>query len=75
MIVKAFVSEFAGSSKVTATANTISESPASLVAILRAAHLTGDRELEAAARSQLKDQFGMDVVFRQQEPANREVRS
>jgi hypothetical protein len=38
-------------------------SPATLVAIVRAAHLTGDRDLERAARQRLREEFGMRVVI------------
>jgi hypothetical protein len=38
--------------------------PATLVAIARAAHLTGDRHLERAARRLLREQHGIEVTFR-----------
>ena len=37
--------------------------PLSLVAIARAARLTGDRHLERAARRLLREQYGMKVSF------------
>lgn len=43
--------------------NRTTDSPQSLVAIIRAAHLAGDRSLERAARSELRERFGMDVSF------------
>lgn len=46
----------------TATQNT-TDSPSSLVAIVRAARLAGDRELERVARQELRNRFGMDVTF------------
>lgn len=46
----------------TATQNT-TDSPASLVAIVRAARLAGDRDLERVARQELRSRFGMDVTF------------
>ncbi len=36
----------------------------SLVAIARAAHQTGDRELERAARRLLRERFGIKITFR-----------
>ena len=44
------------------------DSPASLVAIIRAARVTGDRELERAAKQELRQRFGMSVSF-EREPA------
>jgi hypothetical protein len=41
----------------------IGDSPAALVAIARAAHVTGDRDLERAARNALIDQWGIRIVF------------
>lgn len=40
-----------------------SGSPATLVAIIRAARLTGDRYLEEVARQALREQFGIRVYF------------
>lgn len=37
------------------------ESPAALVAIIRAANLAGDRDLERAARRELKDRFSIEL--------------
>ena len=39
------------------------DSPATLVAIAKAAHLTGDRDLERAARKQLEDRHGIRIRF------------
>jgi len=44
------------------------ESPAALVAIIRAARAAGDRELERAARRDLAERFKMRVVFERGEP-------
>jgi hypothetical protein len=38
--------------------------PAALVAIARAAHLTGDRALERAARRLLRESHGIDLSCR-----------
>jgi len=46
---------------------TLNSSPASLVAIARAARLAGDRDLERAARQQLAALFGIRVVFTRRE--------
>ena len=40
------------------------DSPASLVAIIRAARMAGDRELERAARRELSERHGIDLTFR-----------
>lgn len=37
------------------------DSPAALVAIARAAKLAGDRDLERAARRELKERFGIEL--------------
>jgi hypothetical protein len=37
--------------------------PATLVAIARAARLTGDRDLERAARRLLRDDHGIELTF------------
>ena len=39
------------------------ESPATLVAIIVAAHRVGDRELEREMRQQLEDEFGVKLRF------------
>jgi len=39
------------------------DSPAALVAIARAARLAGDRELERAAKEQLRSKFGIAISF------------
>jgi hypothetical protein len=39
------------------------DSPQALVAIARAAHLAGDRDLSRVARQQLRDEFGIDLRF------------
>lgn len=39
------------------------DSPAALVAIARAAHEVGDRELERAAKRELLDRFGVVLTF------------
>jgi hypothetical protein len=44
-----------------------SDSPASLVAIARAARLCGDRELERAAKRELKERFGIELTFTRQQ--------
>jgi hypothetical protein len=43
-----------------------------LLAIIRAARAIGDRDLEQAAKRQLRDEYGIEITFRrpQQEPAN-----
>lgn len=49
-----------------------SDSPATLVAIARAARLCGDRELERHAKQQLRERFGITIKFereRQREEA------
>ena len=39
------------------------EAPQTLVAIVRAARLSGDRDLERAARRDLRDRFGIELTF------------
>lgn len=46
------------------------KSPAELVAIIRAAKLCGDRNLELAARRELLGRFGMRVTFASTLPAS-----
>lgn len=43
---------------------TATDSIASLVAITRAAHLTGDRGLERVARRKLREVWGVDISIR-----------
>jgi hypothetical protein len=45
--------------------------PAALVAIARAAHLTGDRDLECTARRLLRENHSIELSFRQ--PAGKGV--
>ena len=45
------------------TALPVNNSPAELVAIARAARIAGDRELERAARGELRDRFGIALTF------------
>jgi hypothetical protein len=57
----------------TGTHNT--SDPPTLMAVLRAARLTGDRDLERAARRLLRDEHGIEVTFirkprSQEAPAN-----
>lgn len=40
--------------------------PPALLAIVQAARLAGDRELERAAREELAAQYGIELVFRRQ---------
>jgi hypothetical protein len=44
------------------------DSPASLVAIARAARLCGDRELERAAKRELRERFGIELSFSKKKP-------
>jgi hypothetical protein len=39
------------------------DSPAALVAIARAARLAGDRNMERAARRELRERFRMELTF------------
>jgi hypothetical protein len=39
------------------------EGPAALVSVARAAHRTGDRDLERAARRLLLDSYGIRIAF------------
>jgi hypothetical protein len=39
------------------------EGPAALVSVARAAHRTGDRDLERAARRLLLDEYGIRISF------------
>jgi hypothetical protein len=43
---------------------TVCDSPMALVAMLRAARIAGDKELERAARQRLLERFGIELVFR-----------
>lgn len=38
-------------------------SPAALVAIIRAARMAGDRDLEKAAKQELSERFGIKLTF------------
>jgi hypothetical protein len=40
------------------------DGPPALVAIIQAARIAGDRELERAARRRLSEVFGVDLSFR-----------
>jgi hypothetical protein len=40
--------------------------PPALLSIIQAARLAGDRDLEKAARQELADRHGIEVVFRRQ---------
>ena len=44
------------------------DSPAALVAIVRAARLSGDRDLEREARRELAERFGIRLSFEQDRP-------
>jgi hypothetical protein len=46
-------------------------SPADLVAVAKAAHVTGDRDLERAARRLLLEQHGIELIFRRPDGAGR----
>jgi len=37
--------------------------PAELVAIARAAHIAGDRDLEKVAKRELRNRFGIEIKF------------
>jgi hypothetical protein len=52
----------AGGNKMQTQAN--DRSPSELVAIAKAAHAIGDRELERAAKRELAEQHGIDIKFR-----------
>lgn len=41
----------------------LDQSPATLVAIARAAHIAGDQDLERAARRQLDQRFAIKIQF------------
>jgi hypothetical protein len=45
------------------------EGPAALVSVARAAHRTGDRNLERAARLLLLDDYGIRISFTRKTPA------
>ena len=46
-----------------------SDGPAALVAIARAARIVRDRDLERAARNELRERFGIELSFVRQKPA------
>jgi hypothetical protein len=48
------------------TKTNTTESPATLVAILVAAHRVQDRELEREARQKLEERFGIKLTFKRQ---------
>jgi hypothetical protein len=50
------------------------ETPVTLMAIARAAHLAGDRELERYARREL-EKLGMSITFRRRSPEDYDSRS
>lgn len=43
---------------------TENKSPRELVAILHAAHVSGDRDLERAAKRELRERFGIELTYR-----------
>jgi hypothetical protein len=45
------------------------QSPAALVSVARAAHRTGDRELERAAKRLLLEQYSIRIVFQRAQAA------
>jgi hypothetical protein len=47
--------------------------PPALLAIARAAHLIGDRDLERAARRILRERYGVEVSFRRPTDQERKV--
>jgi hypothetical protein len=47
------------------TQSSLQGAPA-LLAIIRAARAIGDRDLERAAKSQLRDEYGIELTFRRQ---------
>lgn len=47
--------------------------PPALLAIARAAHQIGDRDLERAARKLLRERYGIEVSFRQTIDPERKV--
>lgn len=51
------------------TKQTDTSSPAELVAIARAANAIGDKELERAAKRELKTKFGIGITFERRVPA------
>jgi hypothetical protein len=53
---------------------TNARSPSALVAIIRAAKLAGDKELEKAAKQELSERFGIKLTFANDpRPTQREV--
>lgn len=44
------------------------DSPATLVAIVYAAHRSGDRDLERAAKRRLDDEYGIRLRLRRHQP-------
>lgn len=49
----------------------VNNSPAELVAIIRAARLAGDRELERTAKRELHARFGITLKFQKPKRAGR----
>jgi hypothetical protein len=47
--------------------------PPALLAVARAARLSGDRGLERAARRLLRERYGIEVFFRRTAPQAQEV--
>lgn len=46
---------------------------AELIAIARAAHLTHDREMKAAAVQRLRDEYGVNITFQRRAVQHREA--
>lgn len=46
----------------------LNDSPSSLVAIIRAAHMAGDKRLERAARRELDERFGIKLTITTPKP-------
>jgi hypothetical protein len=44
---------------------------ATLIAIVRAAYLTGDRALERTTRRELRERYGIDLTIRRPKPGSR----
>jgi hypothetical protein len=49
------------------------EAPPALLAIIQAARRVGDRSLELAARRELSERHGIDLIFRLPRPQRREA--
>ena len=48
-----------------------SQNPAALVAVAKAAHTSGDRELERAAKALLREEHGIEIAFRRRRPPSK----